>query len=67
MEIAKNGVRNIGKPWIKVEQEMPLTPTLIDGASLLSTDELAKLGVLALESCDVLKNSYVRLRYKVIG
>ncbi len=46
---------------------MPLTPTLIDGASLLSTDELAKLGVLALESCDVLKNSYVRLRYKVIG
>lgn len=43
------------------------TPTLIDGASLLSTDELAKLGVLALESCDVLKNSYVRLRYKVIG
>ncbi len=43
------------------------TPTLIDGASLVSTDELAKLGVLALESCDVLKNSYVRLRYKVIG
>lgn len=43
------------------------TPTLIDGVSLLYPDELGKLGVLTLESCDVLENSYVRLRYRVIG
>ena len=43
------------------------TPTLIDGKSLMSQDELSSLGVLKLESCEVLKYSYLRLRYKVIG
>ena len=43
------------------------TSTMIDGRSLVSEDELSELGVLKLESCDVLKNSYLRLRYSVIG
>lgn len=42
------------------------TSTLIDGRSLLSEDELSQLGVLELEKCIVLENSYLRLRYKVI-
>ncbi len=42
------------------------TPTLIDGKSLLSESELSKLGVLKLQECVVLDNSYLRLRYKVI-
>ena len=43
------------------------TATVIDGRSLISTDELHKLGVLMLIGCEVLRDSYVRLRYKVIG
>lgn len=43
------------------------TATLIDGASITSVDDLHALGVLKLEACDVLKNSYIRLRYKVIN
>ena len=43
------------------------TPTLIDGASLVAGDSLSALGVLRLESCEVLKNSYLRLRYAVVG
>ena len=43
------------------------TSTLIDGASLVCTNELDKLGVLKLEECQVLENSYLRLKYKVIG
>ena len=43
------------------------TATLIDGDSLTSVNELDKLGVLQLESCVVLKNSYIRLSYKVIA
>ncbi|MBQ7408236.1 MAG: dihydrofolate reductase family protein [Clostridia bacterium] len=43
------------------------TPTLIDGESLTRECELDKLGVLQLQSCDVLNSSYLRLRYKVIG
>jgi len=43
------------------------TATVIDGASLLAGSELGKLGVLKLEKCKALKDSYVRLRYKVIG
>jgi len=43
------------------------TTTLIDGESLLSKNDLGKLGVLKLESCSALEDSYVRLRYKVIG
>lgn len=42
------------------------TPTLIDGPSLISPEQLGLLGVLRLESCIVLEESYIRLRYKVI-
>ena len=42
------------------------TSTLIDGESLTTMDDLKKLGVLQLESCETLKHSYIRLRYKVI-
>ena len=42
------------------------TSTLIDGESLLLENELAKLGVLKLQECVVLENSYLRLRYEVI-
>lgn len=42
------------------------TPTLIDGASLLSESELSGLGILKLRECTVLENSYLRLRYAVL-
>lgn len=42
------------------------TSTLIDGESLLSENELSKLGVLKLQECVVLENSYLRLCYEVI-
>ncbi len=42
------------------------TSTLIDGKSLLSESELPQLGVLKLQECMVLENSYLRLRYQVI-
>ena len=42
------------------------TPTLIDGKSLLSESELPQLGVLKLQECKVLENSYLRLRYQVV-
>lgn len=42
------------------------TSTLIDGKSLLSESELSKLGVLKLQECVVLEDSYLRLRYEVI-
>ena len=41
------------------------TATLIDGESLMSVSELSKLGVLELQNCQVLEDSYVRLRYEV--
>lgn len=41
------------------------TSTLIDGKSLLSENELSKLGILKLQECKVLENSYLRLRYEV--
>lgn len=41
------------------------TATLIDGDSITSVDELNLLGVLQLEKCEVLKDSYIRLRYHV--
>ena len=41
------------------------TPTLIDGESLKSNQELNDLGVLELIECEALKNSYLRLRYRV--
>ncbi len=43
------------------------TSTLIDGMSLTKENELGLLGVLKLQECTVLENSYLRLRYKVIG
>lgn len=43
------------------------TSTLIDGESLMSQHELGQLGVLQLQECSVLENSYLRLRYRVIG
>lgn len=42
------------------------TATLIDGSSLMRREELSGLGVLKLENCTVLEDSYIRLRYKVI-
>ncbi len=41
------------------------TSTLIDGKSLTSESELSKLGVLKLQECVALEDSYLRLRYKV--
>ena len=43
------------------------TATLIDGRSLQSRDELSGLGVLRLIEARALSDSYVRLRYQVIG
>ena len=40
--------------------------TLIDGKSLTEECELSKLGVVKLQECVVLENSYLRLRYEVI-
>ena len=42
------------------------TATLIDGNSLLSADELDGVGVLKLQDCTVLEDSYLRLRYAVV-
>ena len=42
------------------------TSTLIDGDSLRTENELDKLGALELVDCTALKDSYIRLRYKVI-
>lgn len=42
------------------------TPTLIDGASLTSANELSQIKALELISISKLKNSYVHVRYKVL-
>ncbi len=42
------------------------TSALIDGTSLYSKEEWSKLGVLKLQDCVILENSYLRLRYEVI-
>ena len=42
------------------------TTTLIDGASIMCTDELSRLGVLKLLCAEVLDGSYLRLKYQVI-
>ena len=42
------------------------TSTLIDGKSILSENDLSNLGVLKLQECVVLENSYLRLCYEVI-
>ncbi|MBR3105988.1 MAG: dihydrofolate reductase family protein [Clostridia bacterium] len=43
------------------------TATLIDGSSLRAKEELSQLGVLRLIDANGLQDSYVRLRYQVIG
>ena len=42
------------------------TSTLMDGRSLMSHKDLSMLGVLKLEKCTVLEDSWIRLRYQVI-
>ena len=42
------------------------TPTLIDGKSITSVDELYKLRPLKLIECNVLKDSYIQVKYEVI-
>lgn len=42
------------------------TPTLIDGKSILLNNELSKLGVLKLQECIVLEDSYLRIRYQFV-
>lgn len=43
------------------------TATLIDGPSLCSASELSQLGVLQLIDATPLQDSYLRLRYQVVG
>ena len=43
------------------------TSSLIDGPSIVSKEELNRLGILRLQSCEVLTHSYLRLRYDVIN
>ncbi|WP_167958050.1 dihydrofolate reductase family protein [Anaerosporobacter faecicola] len=43
------------------------TPTLVDGEAISKKEALKQLGVLHLEHCDILKDSYIRLRYRVIS
>lgn len=42
------------------------TPTLVDGTSILDQTQLGLLGALKLTGCDVLEDSYLRLRYQVL-
>lgn len=42
------------------------TATLIDGESLHERDELYKLGAMKLIDCQVLEDSYLRLRYELL-
>lgn len=43
------------------------TSTLIDGSSILSNRQPSELSVLKLEKCEVLNDSYIRLKYKVLS
>ena len=43
------------------------TSSLVDGKSFMTREELSGLGVLKLQECIVLENSYLRLRYEVIN
>ena len=43
------------------------TSTLIDGQAISTVDELGKLRALQLKECNVLRNSYVQLKYKVLN
>lgn len=42
------------------------TSTLVDGEAIHSIDELHKLKVLEFISCNLLKHSYIHLRYRVV-
>ena len=42
------------------------TSTVIDGKSISKVEELDKLKALELLECNVLKNSYIQLKYKVL-
>ncbi|MBO5907090.1 MAG: dihydrofolate reductase family protein [Clostridia bacterium] len=42
------------------------TPSIVDGRSFTTEEELSGLGVLKLVSCEALDGSYLRLRYEVI-
>jgi 2,5-diamino-6-(ribosylamino)-4(3H)-pyrimidinone 5'-phosphate reductase len=42
------------------------TPSLIDGNSITKASQLNLLGALKLEECNVLEDSYIQLKYKVI-
>lgn len=43
------------------------TPTLIDGISLISKEDLKQIKALKLERADVLKDSYLHIQYTVIN
>ena len=43
------------------------TSTVIDGRSLMSLEDLSGIGVLKLQECTVLEDSYLRLQYDVIA
>ena len=38
----------------------------VDGKSFTNRDDLNNLGILKLEQCEALEDSFVRLRYKVV-
>ena len=43
------------------------TPTLIDGESPRTLGDLDRLGVLRLDVCDMLEDSWLRLRHTVVN
>lgn len=43
------------------------TNTLIDGKAISKVQELCKLKALELQECNVLENSYIQLKYKVLN
>ncbi len=43
------------------------TNTLIDGKAISKVEELNKLKALKLQECNVLENSYIQLKYKVLN
>lgn len=46
--------------------DLVVAPVLVGGKSLMSENELSKLGVMKLVECKVLKDSYLRLRYEIV-
>ncbi|MBD7913240.1 dihydrofolate reductase family protein [Clostridium cibarium] len=43
------------------------TPTLIDGESINTQNQLNELGVLKLKNCKMLEDSYIRLTYQLVS